>query len=130
MSVKTIKSVRVARFVAFGIAAVSFAAATVHAADTNPATVAMTTVNYSDLDLSKDADVHALYVRLQNASERVCGSNRDLRDLRMKRLQSTCYQETLARAVDNVGHAAVKAVYAADERIKVAGRVSKAQAAT
>lgn len=91
---------------------------------------AQTTIQYSDLDLSKDADVQALYGRLQRASSKVCGDYSDLRNLRMKRQFDACYQDTLARAVESVGHAAVKAAYAADEHIRVASRGVKGQSST
>lgn len=129
MPAPTAKTVRVARFVvAFGAAALSFGVATAHADAITDAVPVKTVVDYADLDLSQDADVQALYTRLRKASERVCGDNKDLRNLRMKRLYDACYQDSLARAVDNVGHAAVKAVFAADESIKVAVRTSKTMA--
>lgn len=126
MPANTAKTVRVARYVvAFGAAALSFGAATAHADAITDSVPVKTVVDYADLDLSQDADVRALYARLQKAAERVCGDNTDLRNLRMKRLHDACYQDALARAVDNVGHAAVRAVFAADESIKVAVRTSK-----
>ena len=127
MSIKSVQSMGVVRYVAaFGIAALSFGAGAAQAEQLADASVAKT-VAYSDLDLSKDADVQALYVRLQRASDQVCGDYKDLRNLRMKRLYEACYQDTLARAVDDVGHASVKAVFAADERIRVADRSSRTQ---
>lgn len=125
------KTLRVARYV--GVAAVTALTfgVSAHAADAIAAAgPAKATINYSDLDLSKDADVHALYSRLQRASSRVCGDYTDLRNLRMRRQFDACYQDTLARAVDSVGHASVKAVFASDERIHMAGRNGKAQSST
>jgi UrcA family protein len=125
------KTFRVARYVAFSaIATLGFGVAA-HAGDAATATGAKETViRYSDLDLSQDADVRTLYSRLQRASNRVCDLNQDGRDLRAKRLYQACYQDTLGRAVDNVGHAAVKAMYASDDKIRVAGRGVKGQAST
>lgn len=91
---------------------------------------AQTVISYTDLDLSKEADVRTLYGRLRRASDKVCGEYGDLRNLRMRRLYDACYQDTLARAVDSVGHAAVKALFAADPQIRVAGRSVKTQART
>lgn len=127
MPTHTARSVKtVARYVvAFGAAALTFGAATVHADAIIETVPVKTVVDYADLDLSQDAGVQALYARLQKASERVCGDNRDVRNLRMKLLYDACYQDSLARAVDNVGHAAVRAMFAADERVNVAVRTSK-----
>ena len=127
----TAKNVRVARFVvAFSVAALSCGAALAHPADQSDTATAKAVVNYTDLDLSKDSDVRSLYARLQRASERVCGDNRDLRNLSLKRVYDACYQESLSRAVDSVNHSAVTAMFAADSRIKVAGRVAKVSANT
>lgn len=127
----TAKNVPVARFVvAVGVAALSFGAASAQASGSSDAAVAKTIVNYTDLNLANDADVRSLYIRLQRASARVCGDYKDLRSLAMKRAYDTCYQESLARAVDSVNHSAVTAMFAADNRIKVAGRVPKVSANT
>jgi UrcA family protein len=126
----TAKNVRVARFVAvFGVAALTCGAALAHpAAESDPSNKAV--VDYTDLNLSNAADVRALYARLQRASARVCGDYKDLRSLAMKRSYDACYQDSLARAVDKVNHSAVTAMFDADARIKVAGRVAKVSANT
>jgi UrcA family protein len=125
----TAKNVRVARVVvAFGVAALSFGAA--QASDQSDAAIAKAVVNYADLDLSNQADVQSLYARLQRASARVCGDYKDLHSLKMKRSYSVCYQESLGRAVDEVKHSAVTAMFVADSRIKMAGRVAKVSANT
>ena len=127
----TAKNVRVARFVvAFGVAALSCGAAQSHPADESAARGEQAVVKYTDLDLSKESDVRSLYARLQRASERVCGDYKDVRILSVKRAYHACYQETLSRAVDAVDHAAVTAMFAADSRTKVAGRVAKVSANT
>ena len=127
----TITAKHVARFVAaLGVAALSFGAASAHASDQGDAGIAKTVVDYTDLNLSKKADVRALYARLQRASERVCGDYKDLRSLAMKRAYDACYADSLARAVDEVNHSAVTAMFAADDRIKVAGRAAKVSANT
>jgi UrcA family protein len=134
MFTKIAQPARIARYIAaFGVAALSCGAASAHADQVaDPAArVTMdpteTVVVYSDLDLSNESDVQSLYARLQRASERVCGQDKDLRNLRLKRLQDACYQDSLERAVDAVGHASVKAIFVADERIRLASRASKAQ---
>ena len=129
MSKLTAKSIRVARYVAaFGVAALSFGAA--QASDFGSNDIPKAVVGYADLDLSKQADVRSLYERLQRASARVCGDYKDLRSLAMKRSYEVCFQQSLSRAVDEVNHAAVTAMYAADNRVKVAGRVAKVSANT
>ena len=135
MSIKTVKTVRAAGLVAavgaatlgFGIAGASDRAGDLTAEVSGPV---KTTVRYADLDLSQDADARQLYVRLQRASQQVCGDDSDLRNLRMKRLHDACYQDSLARAVDSVGHAKLSAVYAADERIRIANRSAKTLASS
>ena len=125
------KNVRVARVVAaFGVAALSFAAASAQAGDQSDAAVAKSVVNYTDLDLSNPADARSLYERLQRASARVCSDYKDLRSLAMKRAYDACYEKSLSRAVDEVNHTAVTAMFANDSRIKMAGRVSKVSANT
>lgn len=127
----TAKNVRVARVVAaFGVAALSIGAVSAQASDQSDAAIAKAVVNYTDLDLSKESDVRSLYVRLQRASAQVCGDYKDLRSLKMKRSYDVCYQESLGRAVDEVNHSAVTAMFAADNRIKMAGRVAKVSANT
>ena len=124
-------TVRVARFVAVGaLTALSFGV-TAHAGELSTEVgPAKTVIRYSDLDLSKEADARVLYSRLQRASSHVCNSYSDARDLRMKRLYAACYQDTLARAVEDVGNAAVRAQFAADDEIRVAERDDKALAST
>jgi UrcA family protein len=125
------KPSRVARYVAAcAFTALTFGAAA-HAGDA-PASddVAKTTVGYTDLDLSKQADAQTLYGRLQRASDRVCVQYKEPRDLRRMKLYNACYQEALARAVDTVGHASVRAVYAADENVRIASRSMKSRAST
>lgn len=125
------KNVRVARVVAaFGVAALSFGAASAQADDQSDAAIAKTVVNYTDLDLSKQEDVRSLYARLQRASARVCGDYKDMRSLAMKRSYEACYEKSLSRAVDEVNHTAVTAMFANDSRTKMAGRVSKVSANT
>lgn len=127
----TAKNVRVARFVvACGVAALSCGAALAHPADQNAPEAAKAVVKYTDLDLSKEADARSLYARLQRASARVCGDFKDLRVLAVKRNYDVCYQESLSRAVDAVNHSTVTAMFAADRRIKMAGRVAKVSANT
>lgn len=127
----TAKNVRVARYVvAFGAAALACGAASAHPSDQSDADVAKAVVGFADLDLSKQAGVRSLYVRLQRASARVCGEHKNLRGLAMKRSYDVCYEGSLSRAVDAVNHSGLTAMFAADSRVKVAGRVAKVSANT
>ncbi|MBM0104039.1 UrcA family protein [Steroidobacter sp. S1-65] len=117
-------TIRVARFVAVGaLAAWSFGAQAGELSTEQGS--AKTVIGFADLDLSKEADARELYSRLQRASSHVCDGYSEVRDLRTKQLYDACYQDTLARAVEDVGHAAVKAAFAADNRIRVAKRDGK-----
>ena len=125
------KTFRVARYVAAcAFTALTFGAAA-HAGDA-PATstVAATTVDYTDLNLSNQADAQTLYGRLQRASDRVCVQYKEQRNLGKMKMYRACYQDALARAVDSVGHASVQAVYAADESVRIASRSMKSRAST
>lgn len=125
------KNVRVARVVAvFGVAALTFGAVSANASDESDAATATTVVDYSDLNLSNASDVRSLYARLQRASARVCDGYKDLNSLKMKRAYDVCYEDSLARAVNEVNHSAVTAMFAADSRIKMAGRAAKVSANT
>lgn len=123
------KTFRVARYVAAcAVTALSFGAAAYAGDASTDVAVAREKVSYADLDLSKQADAQALYARLKRASGDVCGDYKVTRDLRTMRLYNACYQDTLARAVDDVDHAAVTAAHAADDRVRVASRSRKSQA--
>jgi UrcA family protein len=65
-------------------------------------------VNYSELDLSKDAGVERLYARLRHAAAQVCG-NADNRDLVALRRQEACVRASLDRAVEQVHSARLSA---------------------
>src|SRR5437868_3050151 len=121
------KTFRAARYVAACAVTVLTFGAAAHAGDLSAEVVgpATTTVRYGDLDLSKQKDAQTLYGRLQRASDNVCGEYKELRNLKRMKVYSACYQDTLARAVDTVGHASVKAAYAADDKVRVAGRSTK-----
>jgi UrcA family protein len=85
--------------------------------------VRSTVVRYGDLDLESDADVRALYLRLQAAAERVCGQA-DGRDLRAVADLRRCRQDALAAAVDELPSTRLAALHTGQDRqrIAVAGR--------
>lgn len=117
MSSKT-KSSRMAINATF-FAGVFLLAAGVQAAEPS---VHEKTVSYADLDLSRQADVAALYTRLKIVSKDVCGTP-DIRDLAMRRLHEACVEEALSDAVEQVGNAALSALHNDSSlRIRVAQR--------
>jgi UrcA family protein len=124
------KTFRAARYVAACAVTVLTFGAAAHAGEMSTDVVGRprTTVDYSDLNLSKESDAQALYGRLQRASDKVCGEYKELRNLRRMKVYNACYQDTLARAVHKLGHPSIKAAYAADDRVRVVGRSTKSQA--
>lgn len=104
-----------------GTAALSLLAVSVHAEDAPAASSAALhkRVDYSDLDLSKPADAHLLYARLQRAAADVCGDP-GVKDLRAMRWRRKCMKEALASAVIDVDHIAITELYNANNRIKLA----------
>ena len=68
-------------------------------------------VQYDDLDLTRDAGVQALYRRLQNAAERVCGSY-DVHVTRTRQAWIDCVETTMTRAVDELGRTKLAALHA------------------
>lgn len=126
MSFESIQSARSARegasshrvvCAALGAAALSLLAATAQAKDSHfDDKVA---VNYADLDLSKASDTKALYSRLRNASDKVCGWH-DVRDIRGRMQHQICFDTALAEAVANVDHAALTQLHDDVQRIRVA----------
>lgn len=59
-------------------------------------------VAYSDLDLSKDVGVDALYTRLRHAAGHVCGDRVDIRDLKGVQMERACVARALDTAVESV----------------------------
>jgi len=85
---------------------------------------AKTVVRFHDLDLRRDSDVRALYARLENAAESVCGYA-DARDLERVRMKERCVEETLSSAVAQVDHSAMTALHRENGRIRVARRAAQ-----
>jgi UrcA family protein len=65
-------------------------------------------VAYGDLDLTRDAGVDRLYVRLRRAAGSVCG-NTDIRDLRGGANRRACVARALGGAVDSVHNSKLSA---------------------
>lgn len=58
-------------------------------------------VSYADLDLSKEAGQHALYMRLRGAADQVCGEvySKAAREVRENR---ECFEDALYQALQKV----------------------------
>ena len=92
--------------IAKSIVAISLAAAltgfSVSArAATSAVKVRSITVRYAELDLAKPQGVEALYTRIGGAARRVCRADSALR-LRDRANSSSCYQDAIGRAVEQV----------------------------
>ena len=121
---------RVARYAACALTALAFGAVA-HAGDASGSNqVAKAKVSYADLNLAKQADAKILYERLQSASHQVCAQYDARHDLAKQNLYNVCYRQALARAVEGVDHATVRAEYAADENVRIASRSMKSRAST
>lgn len=70
-------------------------------------------VDYTDLDIVKDAGAETLYRRLQAASKRVCGveSLYNAGSLRVLRAQRDCYREALDNAVTKIDNPTLTAIH-------------------
>ena len=70
-------------------------------------------VAYDDLDISSDAGARVLYVRLQHASERVCGVGSILEKGSLSATHGAreCYLETLDEAVTEIDSDALTSVH-------------------
>ena len=73
-----------------------------------------TRVQAGDLDLNTDAGRHELLDRLSKAASRVCAEYASTNwSLGYAHVYRSCYQSTLASAVDKVHHEQVSALFAA-----------------
>jgi UrcA family protein len=70
------------------------------------------TVEFDDLNLSREADVNKLYARLQRAAEKVCQKNNG-REHYQRRLYRECHAEALERAVAGINAVQLTKLHAA-----------------
>ena len=70
-------------------------------------------VNYSDLNVQKNAGAKVLYRRLQRASKEVCGVEaiRIVGSVRIRREMQNCYRNSLTTAVAKVDSAALTKIH-------------------
>ena len=64
------------------------------------------TVQYADLDLTREEGLEALHSRLDAASKRVCGDY-ELRIVRARQVWQHCYDVAMAEALEQIGHTGV-----------------------
>lgn len=124
------KTFRVARYAACALTVIAFGTVAHAAAASESQQVPKATVSYADLNLTKQADAKILYGRLQRASHHVCAQYDVPHDLRMLNLYEVCHRQALARAVEGLGNAMVRAEYAADPTVRIASRSTKSRAST
>jgi len=111
-------SVRFARTVVVALVAGAIGASSVsiaHAAPQDDATPQIA-VRYSDLNLATEDGSRALYHRLVDAAEQVCGGRGNFAELRYNREVQSCISDTVARAVKKVDHPKFARVAAAQMR--------------
>mgnify|MGYP001820094157 CR=1 FL=1 len=70
-------------------------------------------VTYADLDVQKEQGAEVLYMRLQQASKRVCGmeSARTAGGVRVLSHKQECYRTTLDQAVAKIDNAALTSIH-------------------
>jgi len=129
MSFNKQSSIPRARSMAGGVASLAAAFGTLALCMALPAQASerQTTVNFEDLDLSRERDVTELYTRLQRASRAVCQKNNG-RELYQRQLFKECYQEALERAVSRVN--AVQLTRLHDSRDNMIAQRGKIQTAS
>jgi UrcA family protein len=77
-------------------------AVTASADETAPVEGHSVVVRYGDLDLDRAEDVRALYLRLADAAEQVCGDY-DRRKLSARQAWYACYDAAIAGAITRTG---------------------------
>jgi len=76
-----------------------------------------TRVKFGDLDLNTDAGRRELLRRLSNAASRVCEDYAHVNwSLRYREVYRSCFENTLAVAVDRIHQEQVSALFAANSR--------------
>ena len=73
---------------------------------------ARVTVDFTDLNLSRAADVDTLYARLQRAADEVCQRNNG-REHYQRRKYRECYAEAMERAVSGINAVQLTKLHAA-----------------
>jgi UrcA family protein len=93
--------------------AVCAAAPCASAADTNPgaALTPAVTVHFADLNPSTAAGVHALYDRIADAAQTVCGPSFSLWDANAHRTWKVCYRATIDHTVRQINRPELTALH-------------------
>jgi UrcA family protein len=69
------------------------------------------TIKYSDLDVTHEAGVKALYGRIQNAAHTVCEPQSNARDLQTMIARNKCISNAVSNAMETVGLPALTSLY-------------------
>ena len=84
-------------------------------------------VRYSDLDLNRQQDVARLYMRITSSADQLCGP-RSLTGIHYKWAEYTsCYNETVVRAVSSVAYPSLSAYYRQHSSESIAREISMAR---
>ncbi|MBN1908001.1 MAG: UrcA family protein [Deltaproteobacteria bacterium] len=85
--------------------------AQVIATDSTGSVVLKVKVSYRDLNLSHQEGVVTFYKRINHAAKQVCGHRPDIMDLHRSALYNACRNDTVDRAVNDVGHPGLAALH-------------------
>lgn len=98
-----------------GVTALTLSSVGAHA----EAPASYTRVSLAGLNLARSEDVRTAYAKLQRASRTVCEYVTG-RDLRTKRANEKCYEDTLRNAIESTGSASLAQMLDADQTIRMA----------
>lgn len=81
-------------------------------------------VSYADLDLSRDQNVVALYQRLQNAANKVCGASENrvgarITARKLERAAEVCAASALEQAIANIDNPRLTALHSQSQAPRV-----------
>ncbi|HEY5809984.1 MAG TPA: UrcA family protein [Povalibacter sp.] len=102
---------------AIGVTALSLVAVNVRAQTVVP----QVSVSLAGLNLATQHDAKTAYSKLRSAAKSVC-HNLESRDPRGRQVHEQCYQDSLARAVDEVDNGNITALHQSDRTVRIAQR--------
>jgi UrcA family protein len=107
-----------AAVVALGVA--TLALFSVSASATSSVGAPASTVDFKDLDLSKQADAKRLYMRLRMAASEVCVGYPQSRGIKRNTPRSHCENAAVTQAVEAIGNPNLTALHLAKSDVKLA----------
>lgn len=87
------------------------------------------TVDFYDLDLTKDKDTQRLYRRLKTAASEVCAQFSDYKSAVMRIRKQQCQDNALTQAIATIGNESLTALHTKRSEEKLAQRKSKSATA-